>query len=229
MNCKNCKTQLSLYNIDRNVWLGKTEEFIFICPKCNVESKFITYIFKGVHLSLSCLEMLVVDSDNQEKQLNYMPKEKRNMILEHLTSCPYCSNKLEEIRLLKISNELCFNREVFDFFMSQASNISILLKDDEVKTNDIGIKSFKFNNNEFFLSKKHLFYDLKKENEHFLCYTLERNNCSIGMASFLKKGNQINLDKIWIKSELRLLKEKILLRNISTGEMSALINLVRKT
>lgn len=228
MKCKQCDFPLSIYNVDDNFWFEDKQTFVFVCPVCSSKSELISSIFEHKHITKPYLEMLIVDSENKEKQLDYMPQYQKDLILTHLCSCTHCSSVLESMRLIKISNEIEFNRNIYNFFIMQAIDVSRKLSNEEVKINGVGIKSFKFHNQEFYISKKHLFYECKKDNAKLLCYVIEHDCTNIGMVSFIKHSDFIVLDKIWLKSEERLEKEKRFLNNIKTGNMKVLIDLVTK-
>lgn len=228
MKCNHCNLPLSIYNVDDNFWFEDKQTFVFICPKCSIKSELVSNIFEHGHITKPYLEMLIIDSENKEKQLDYMPQYQKDLILTHLRTCTHCSSILESMRLIKISNEIEFNRNIYDFFIMQAIDVSKKMTNEEIKNNGVGIKSFKFCNQEFHVSKKHLFYECKKENAKLLCYIIEHNSTNIGMVSFLKHNDYIILDKIWLKSEKRLEKEKRFLNNVKTGNMKVLVELVTK-
>lgn len=229
MECKKCNNPLSIFDVDRSIWVGQIEEVFFICPKCNSESKFVSRLFEKDHISKSFLEMLMNDCEKKEKHLNYLPNEQRSALLTHLVSCQYCTEKLEEMKLTKILKEMKTNKFIYNFFTTQATEISKVLTDKEIETNNIGIKSFKFNRRAYAFSNKHLFYDCKKENKRLLCYTLEYNSSSVGMVSFLKSKKQVVLHKIWMKSKQRLEKEKVFLNNLRTGDMKTIASFIKRS
>ena len=101
-----CNNPLSIFDVDRSIWVGQIEEVFFICPKCNSESKFVSRLFEKDHISKSFLEMLMNDCEKKEKHLNYLPNEQRSALLTHLVSCQYCTEKLEEMKLTKILKEM---------------------------------------------------------------------------------------------------------------------------
>ena len=166
MECKKCNNPLSIFDVDRSIWMGQIEEVFFTCPKCHIESKFFLKLFEKTHISKPYLEMLMKDSEKKEKYLDYLPEEQRNSLLTHLVSCQYCTEKLEEMKLTKILKEMGTNKFIYNFFAAQATEISKVLTDKEIETSNIGIKSFKFNRRSYAFSNKHLFYDCKKENNN---------------------------------------------------------------
>lgn len=218
MRCRKCKTLLSFYDVDSNAWKNDVEEFVSICPRCKTETKFVSYLFELGHITIPFLEMLVEDSDTEvrEKYANYMPKEQREMLLKHLQQCEICSSKMEQIRLSNLSHSLLFDRETYEFFMSRAKSIN---QEVECKINGVGLKSFSFQGNTFLLSKKDLFFELEQNNTKLWCYFLERDSCSVGMASLKKSLNKVVLEKIWLKSSERIMKEKQFIRELSIGNV----------
>lgn len=218
MRCKNCKTLLSFYDVDRNAWKDDIEEFIIVCPHCKTETKLVSYLFEYGHITNPFLEMLVEDSDNdtREKNLNYIPQKQRVMLLEHLKYCDVCSDKMEQIRLLNLSHSLLFNKDTYDFFMSRAKDINQEIK---CEFNCVGLKSFVFEGVFFSLSKKDLFF----AQNQLWCYFLEQGSCSIGMASFRKFSNKVILEKIWLKSNQRIIKERQFIQELSFGTVRDLL------
>jgi len=228
MQCSTCSTYLSIQDISNTTWDNELVIFTFSCPICCSEKSLISHLFESGHISKPYLEMLVIDSENKEKQLDYMPIKQRQMLIDHLSKCEFCSSFLEEIRLDKISNEIEFNRNIYDFFSSKTQDVNKVLNDQEINIACDIIKSFKFNDREYEILFKNLIYESSTNNGQILCYVIEQDDFKIGMVSFLKTQEKIILDKIWIKSKERIQKEKLFLSNLKIFEFRILVDLIKK-
>ncbi|MDD5650106.1 MAG: hypothetical protein PHF86_06785 [Candidatus Nanoarchaeia archaeon] len=228
MRCNTCKTLLSINDVDRNTWNNIKEEFVVICPRCKTEQKIVSYLFEFGHITNPFLEMLVEDSDNEskEKNLSYVPEEQRTMLLEHLRDCKICSDRMEQIRLINLSHSLLFNKDTYDFFVSRAKDV---YSDVEYKMNCVGLKSFVFEGTTYTLSRKDLFYESMTGETKLWCYFLEKDTHSVGMASFLKYSKGIILERIWLKSEKRIIKERQFLEELKIGNVRNLLSTVSKS
>lgn len=229
MHCRNCDFFLSIQNFDRAEWVDEIEEFIFICPKCKHEIKLVSFLFEHGHISDQYLETIARDTEElyKEKYLDYMPKMQHNFLISHLSNCSYCSEKLESFRLNRISEQFESHVKVYNFFMSQAKHVSEIQNSFKIVTNGVGIKMFVFDGVSYNLSKN-LFYDQIKENKHNLCYFLERDSYIAGMVSFIKIQKKIFLDRIWLKSQERMEKEKKFFNSLNCIDIKILYDLVRK-
>jgi hypothetical protein len=228
MHCSSCNFVLSIQDLDRTEWVNDSEEFIFICSNCKNETKLVSFLFNQEHINEQYLETIVADVDNEEKYLDYVPNKQKEYLLNHLKKCLICSDKLESLRLKNISRQIITNEKTYNFFMSQAKQIGKKLTCSEITINCIGIKSFIFNQNLYKFSKRNLFYNHLEHNKNYLCYFLENDSHIIGMVSFIKMQDEVLLDKIWVKSEERIEKEKRLLRNLKCADVKILYDLVNK-
>lgn len=228
MKCSICDTYLSIQDISNTIWDNELVVFIFSCPICYSEKKLTSNLFESGHISKPYLEMLVIDTENKEKQLDYVPVKQRQMLISHLSNCQFCSSFLEEIRLHKISKEIEFNRNIYEFFSSKAQGVCKVLNEQEIKIDCNSIKYFKFNDKEYELLFKNLIYESTTNDGQILCYVIEQDNFKIGMVSFLKLQDNIILDKIWIKSKERIQKEKLFLSNLKIFEFRILVDLIKK-
>jgi hypothetical protein len=234
MECDKCGTTLSINDVEKNEWNEDSEQFIIICPICETEKKLVSPLFESGHIARQYLSMIVLDSDsqNKEKTIDYMPKKQQDMIFEHLAKCDICSERIEETRLIKISKDIQINDSTYKFFISQADDVIEELSKDKVKMNCVGIKSFVYKNQEYQIDSKNLFC----EYEEFLgdikikrrCYILENEECSIGMVSFVETNEKLILEKIWLKTQKHLEKERQFLDNLRSGKVRVLFDLVKK-
>lgn len=220
MKCKTCNASLSIQNIEKNIWIEDIEEFVFVCPVCKTETKLISCIFDEGHISKSYLEMILLDCDKKEKQTDYIPVEQRKRLFEHINSCKHCNDMLESMRLKKISNEIVFNKNLYEFFLTKSVCITNVCKV-EVQNSS---KKFKIDNKDYIVYEKDLFY----QHENISCYLLEENLFNLGMVSFLECEKEVILDRIWVKSNERVLKEKKFLHDLKLGEIKVLVDLVNK-
>jgi hypothetical protein len=235
MECKQCKTSLSLQDLDANEWLDNAEVFIIKCPLCQYETRLISFLFENDHISSQYLRMIISDSKRikKEKYTDYIPEKQRKMLFEHLSNCSVCSDRIESLRLSEISKEIEFNENTYTFFLSKAKDIIKELDPDKKQINVNGsIKSFVFENETYEISEENLFYYRQETLDNVglerLCYSLEKDNFSIGMVSFVKSNGKIILEKIWLKSEQRIEKEKRFLLNLRSGKIRILFELIQK-
>lgn len=235
MECSRCSTSLSIQDLDKNEWLENCEIFTLKCPVCSQESKLESNLFdEHGHLSNQYLKIIVIDSkDNKkEKYLNYIPLFQRNKILNHLSSCSICSERTEELRLSEISYELDFNEKIYKFFIEKSKDVYKELDPTKIQLDDSSIKSFTFEDETYEIKEEDLFYHnnqkLNNVDIERLCYNLEKDEFSVGMVSFVKSNGKIILEKIWLKSEQRIEKEKEFLQNIRSGKIRILFDLIQK-
>jgi len=217
MECGRCKTSLSVQDLDKNEWNDDSEIFIFKCPICEYETNLVSPLFESEHISNQYLRMIVSDSNNykKEKHTDYIPELQRRKIFDHLSSCSFCSDKIEGLRLTEISREIEFNENTYRFFLKKAKNVEKQLVED---------KSFIFENIKYEIIEEDLFY---KDEERY-CYNLEKDEFSVGMVSVIKIDDKLFLEKIWLKSEKRLEKEKQFLLRLRSGKVRILLDLIQK-
>lgn len=234
MECSQCKISLSIQDLEKNEWQDDAEVFIIKCPVCEHETKLVSSIFEETgHISNQYLRMIIVDSkfQNKEKLTDYMPEQQRRKLFQHLSSCHVCSDKIESMRLLEISKEIEFNENAYKFFITRAKDIIKELDPSKVKSNG-RIKSFVYEDQKYDITEENLFCHHKEllngVDIERLCYNLERNDFSIGMVSFVKSNGKIILEKIWLKSEQRIEKEKQFLTNLRSGKIRILLELIQR-
>ena len=234
MECSKCGTSLSIQDVEKNEWLDDSEIFIIKCPVCEHELKLISSLFDSDHLSSQYIRMIVLDSkfEVKEKYTDYIPEKQRKKIFDHISSCSICSNKIESFRLTEISKEFEFNESTYKFFVEKAKDVVKELEPKQIKINGTGIEGFTFEDKFYDVSLNNLFCrheekinDVKIER---LCYGLEKDDFNIGMVSFVKSNKKVILEKIWLKSEERLKKEKQFLLNLKSGKIRILFELIKK-
>jgi uncharacterized protein YifE (UPF0438 family) len=235
MECKQCNTSLGIQDLDKNEWQDDAEIFVIKCPVCQTEKRLVSPLFEFDHISSQYLQMIILDSKGKkEKYTNYIPEKQRKKLFDHISSCKICAEKIEEIRLSEISKELQFNEDIYKFFITKSKNV---IEELDPKKNQIvlngRIKSFVFEGTNYTLSEDNLFY--RKEESwganmlvERLCYTLEKDDFSIGMVSFAKSNKKVILEKIWLKSEQRIEKEKQFIANLRSGRIRILFELIQK-
>jgi len=234
MYCSLCNTSLSLQDVDRNIWKEQSEEFIIKCPVCQTEKILISELFEHGHINKQYFAIIVSDSDsnNKEKLTDYIPQNLKQKIFDHLSSCQICSEKIEEFRLNKIFKKINLNEETYNFFIKCANDVIIELNRENISFKNNNICSFKFENQTYTIDQNNIFYSCEKTLEGIKieqkCYLLEKNSYNIGMVSFVFSNNKIILEKIWLKSEQRLEKEKTLLTNLKNGKIRILFELIDK-
>ena len=235
MKCNNCKTLLSIQDIENSEWKEDSEEFILKCPICNTEKIIVSRLFESNHISNQYLQLIVMDTEKQkkEKYLNYVPENQRQLLISHLKNCETCSSTLESLRLNKAYKDFETSENTYKFFISKAKDVIKELKKEEYKSNkktkDI---VFVFDDEKYLLTCENIFYE-KDDNIGCIkikrkCYVLEKEEHDIGMVSFVITSEKIILEKIWLKSEFRIAKEKQFLSNIKTGKIRLLLNLIQK-
>jgi len=233
MECSNCGKSLSLQDANRNEWQDEAEVFVFVCPGCSAETKIIARLFESGHISSQYLEMIVLDTEDQgkEKYLDYIPGNQKQKLIKHLASCEFCSDKLERLRLNRIANSIEFKEATYSFFLTQAKEVYKVLQIDEFKKNGIGLKLFVFEGVSYQMTKDDLFYNIvnDKKRSQCLCYILEKDSHNVGMVSFIMLNDKVILEKIWLKSSQRILKEKKFLDNLKNSELEFLTDIVRKS
>ena len=234
MECSKCGTSLSIQDVERNEWLEDSETFIIKCPVCEHEIKLVSPLFDSGHLSNQYIRMIVLDSkfETKEKYTDYVPENQRKKIFDHISSCSVCSDKIESFRLSEISKEFEFNESTYKFFVEKAKEVVKELEPKQIKINGSGIESFVFEDKHYNVSIDNLFCSHKEKINDVeierLCYGLEKESFNIGMVSFVKSKGKIILEKIWLKSEERLKKEKQFLLNLKSGKIRILFELIKK-
>jgi hypothetical protein len=210
--------------------------FIIKCPSCEFESKLVSPLFEEQHVSQQYLRMIVSDSknDKKEKLTNYIPEQQRKNIFDHVSSCKKCSERIDDLRLSEISKEIKFNEKTYVFFVAKAKDIIKELdpSKNQVELNCIGVKSFLFEDEHYHVCEEDLFYHHHGELNGVMierfCYNLEKEEFSIGMVSFVMSNGKIILEKIWLKSQQRIEKEKQFLSNLRSGKIRILFDLIQK-
>lgn len=225
MDCEQCGTPLSIQDVIRNEWVDTSEIFYLKCPSCEYETKIKSFLFVSDHISKPYLAMIVVDSQvvKTEKIIDYIPKKQRQMIFDHLSSCKHCSEKIEEIRLNEISKEFQLNQDVYEFFLKQSKEV---LKEIEYQKSD-NIK-FVYDKVSYEVNEANLFCKNTEKKVEKICFYLEKESLNIGIVSFVRTHNKLFLEKIWLKSQKRLEKEKQFLSDLRIGKIRVLIDLVQK-
>ncbi|MDD5650197.1 MAG: hypothetical protein PHF86_07275 [Candidatus Nanoarchaeia archaeon] len=230
MLCENCSNFLSILDLNSVEWDNEVEEFIFICPFCQKESKLVSFLFEQGHINIHYLELIALDTEelNQEKYLDYIPDLQKDFLISHLSSCSLCSYKLETMRLNKIYQKFEFNENSYTFFMSKAKSVSKTLDQFDIKIVNNTIESFLYNNTKYYLFQKNLIYYKNIDNSFYSCYFIELNKYIIGMVSFIKSKKIILLDKIWLKPKEIILKEKKIINNLKCSDIKILFGLTNK-
>lgn len=237
MECKQCKTSLGLQDLEQNEWYDNEEVFIIKCPVCQNETRLVSALFdESQHISSQYLRMIVCDSNSQkkEKYTDYIPQKQRQRIFQHLSSCSVCADKTESYRLSEIAKEIEFNENTYKYFVTKSKNV-IKELDPEKKQIIVNgtIKSFVFENETYEISEEILFYNNQETLDNTilidrLCYTLDKDGFNIGMVSFVKSNEKIILEKIWLKSEQRIEKEKQFVLSLRSGKIRILFELIQK-
>jgi len=239
MECIGCGESLSLQNIDKNFWREDTEVFVLNCPICDVKTEITSELFEDGHISKQYLAMVVSDTQyskttSNEKLLDYLPELQKQKILEHVSMCQICADQLEEIRLKEFSKEIIFNEKTYKFFISRAKNIirQLDLQKKQVVLSESGIKSFVFDETEYELQEENLFCKRSEMVEQIplnrYCYNISKESIFVGMVSFVISNNKIILEKIWLKSDEHIEKEKEFLKNLKNGKVKILFNILDK-
>lgn len=225
MDCNQCNTSLSIQDLIKNEWIDDSEVFTIKCPICHYDNKLVSPIFESDHISIPYLKVIILDSKNtkKEKYTDYIPEEQRNKIFKHLSACQECSDRIENYRLTDILKEINFSGDLYNFFLDKAWQVD---KDATYKVvlNGHGIKKFTFNDKVYNVSKDNIFY----ENENIFCYRLEDQEFNVGMASFVKEKDKFVLDKLWLKTDKRIEKEKKLLASLKSEKVRILFYLFKK-
>jgi len=238
MECIGCGQSLSLQNIEKNFWREDTEVFVLVCSFCEVKTEISSELFEDEHVSNQYLSMVVSDTNysktSNEKLLDYLPELQKQKILQHVSQCRICSDKLEEIRLKEFSREIIFNEKTYNFFVNRAKSIIRELdqQKNQVVLNDTGIKSFIFNETEYELQEENLFCKRTEILEQIpldrYCYNISKDKIFVGMVSFVISNNKIILEKIWLKSDEYIEKEKEFLQNLKNGKVKILFSILDK-
>jgi hypothetical protein len=235
MECYNCGTSLSIQDVERNEWLDDCEIFIIKCSTCSNQTKLESFLFDvDNHLSSQYIKMIFLDSkfETKEKYTNYIPEKQRKMIFDHVSSCSVCSNKIENLRLSELTKEFKFNESAYKFFIERSKDVIKELKQKQIKVNSSEIEGFIFEDKFYDVCSDNLFCRHEEEINNVkierLGYSLEKENFNIGMVSFIKSNGKIILEKIWLKSEERLKKEKQFLLNLKSCKISILFELIKK-
>jgi len=225
MDCKQCGTPLSIQDVIKNEWIDSSEIFSVKCPSCELETKIKSYLFVSEHISKQYLAMVVVDSQfvKSEKIIDYIPEKQRQMIFDHLSTCKHCSEKIEEIRLNEISKELQLTQDVYEFFLGQSKEV--LKEIDYHKTDDI---EFVYNKTNYRVNEQNLFRKNSEKKIEKLYFYLEKEGINIGIVSFVRTHNKLFLNRIWLKTQKRLEKEKIFLTDLKSGKIRVLLDMVQK-
>jgi hypothetical protein len=234
MKCKNCDTLLSLQDLEKNEWHDDSEVFYIKCSVCNYITTLNSNLFEQGHVSQQYLGLIIYDSGSQkeEKFINYIPEIQRKKLFEHLENCDECKKKIESIRLDEVLKQIRFNEKTYNFFVAKAKNVIKQLDHDKVKLKDGKITSFIFENEQFTLNQEDLFYQKKDVLNDIeinrLYYDIKKNNFHIGIVSFAISNDRIILEKIWLKSENLIEKEKEFLKNLRSGKFRILFDLITK-
>jgi hypothetical protein len=228
MKCTKCDTELSVQDLEKNEWVEDSEVFYIKCSVCDGITILKSNLFEDGHIAQQYLGLIVSDSGkHKEKYVDYIPEVQKQKLFDHLNICDFCKNKIEGVRLAEISKEIEFNEKAYDFFLSKAKDV-ITQVDKEILKN----KAFIFEKEEYALNPEELFYQKKEllngiEIER-LCYNLETDGIYVGMVSFVISNDRLILEKIWLKSENRIEKEKEFLKNIRSGKFRILFSIIKK-
>jgi hypothetical protein len=233
MECSRCNTSLSIHDLESNEWLNDCEFFSIKCPVCEFITKVDSPLFENEHICSQYLRMIALDSSNnkKEKYTDYVPKKQRELIFEHVSTCEICSSKIESIRLDGISKEIEFNESTYKFFAANAKDVMIELDKTQVYIEESTIKSFVFDGKTYNLSEDNVFYynceTLRGVEKKRFCYNIDSNGVSIGMVAFVFIDNKIVLEKIWLKQEHRVEKQRQFISNLRSGKTRILFDLIK--
>jgi hypothetical protein len=225
MDCQQCGTSLSVQDIARNEWIDNSEVFFVKCPSCEYETIIKSFLFVSGHISKPYLAMIVVDSQfvKSEKLIDYIPEKQRQTVFQHLSTCKVCSDMIEEIRLNEISKELQLTHDVYEFFLKQSKEV---LKEIEYSKTD-HIK-FNYDKVNYEVNEHNLFRKNTEKKIEKLYFYLEKESINVGIVSFVRTHNKLFLERIWLKSQKRLEKEKQFLTDLRSGKIRVLLDLVQK-
>jgi len=234
MICSNCKKDLSIQDVKQNKWEQDIEIFVIICPFCNFENTIKISLFENEHLNQYYINLLSQDSSyskkTNEKFLDYVQIDKKEKILNHLSKCAVCFDKLEEMRLFEVYNKSLQNEQLYKFFLKKAENIIIELKKKDFKIKNKRIEHFFYKNQKFYPNE--MFYEIQEhENGLNLCktyYKITTKNFTIGIVSFVLTNNKIILEKIWFKNKQIIKKEQKFVKDIKKGKTRILFDTIIK-
>ena len=228
-NCDHCYYPLHLQDLNRNQWIGNTEEFIFQCSFCGKETIIKSNLFIDNHISENYLNVIRDDPD-------YFSKDYQDKIYSHLKECLECKDKFEEGFLESIENKIKFSRKSLEHFKKYSQQVLRELNDDEVEyveNNDaVHIKKFYYDK-DYVLEEDDEFYRDKKklktiEDVEEICYFIKEEQYVIGHVSFLVKNKTIVLDRIWFLSNDIIEKRNKFFKDLEQGKIKIKLNTLEK-
>lgn len=234
MDCERCGTSLSIQDLEKNEWFNDSEIFFIKCPLCEHEIRLISSLFEEEHINKQYLKMIVLDSfsNKKEKYVDYIPKKQRDILFEHLSSCYKCSQDIEGMRLTEVDREIEFNKATYKFFIDKSKDTMIELDTKDMTLEGSVLKSFVFDNKVYEVCEDNLFFSNNEVLENVKvkreCYNLDNGELVIGMVSFVFSKNKVILEKIWLKTEQQIEKEKMFLSNMRRGKIRILFELFQK-
>jgi hypothetical protein len=235
MKCKKCNSDLNINDVKKSKWKNEIETFTICCSNCNEKNNISIDLFKNKHINEHYLNLLLQDSSYNkkifEKYLDYIPSKNKKNLLKHLDECICCQETLESKRLQAFSKNNEQNQELFKLFNKFSLNIIQEITNKQYKlSKNKNIETFKHENKNYKTSD--IIYENVEKNNGIkltkICYNIIEKNIICGMAMFIITNDKVILDKIWLKNEATLKKEKLFLKNIKNGKEKLKIKDIEK-